>query len=196
MKWRAALLGRGLWSLIILIAVVAIIGPTRSEAEGRRVLVHLKTGKTQDDNQMCVAFNVAQAAVEAGDQVEMFFDAAAVFDLQDAPSRGDEATSQPTSQPTKSEGPYNLKYELPDKLKRILSQQFSIPIEELPLTYFAYLEMLKGKGAVVTFNGALAHLVSLSDSVTGTESVTDIATPLNLNEILDHRAKADVYFVY
>ncbi len=71
-----------------------------------------------------------------------------------------------------------------------------IPAEELPDTYFAYLQMLKDKGAVVTFNGALAHLVSLSDSVTGTESVTDIATPLNLNEILDHRAKADVYFVY
>ncbi len=159
--------------------------------------MHLKTGITQDDNQRCVAFNVAQAAVEAGDQVEMFFDAAAVFDLQDAPSRGSEATSQPTSQPTQLEpGPYNLKYELPDKLKRILSQQFGTLVEELPHTYFAYLEMLKGKGAVVTFNGALAHLVSLSDSVTGTESVTDIATPLNLNEILDHRAKADVYFVY
>ena len=188
---------KGLWSLFTLFTIVAVTGPTRSEAEVRKVLVHLKTGITQDDNQMCVAFNIAQAAVEAGDQVEMFFDAAAVFDLQDAASRGGEAaTSQPTSQPTESEGPYNLKYELPDKLKRILSQQFSIPIEELPLTYFAYLEMLKGKGAVVTFNGALAHLVSLSDSVTGRESVTDIATPLNLNEILDRRAKADVYFVY
>jgi len=109
---------------------------------------------------MCVAFNLAQAAVEAGEQVEMFFDAVAVFDLQDAPNRGSEATaqptSQPTSQPTQSEpGPYNLKYELPDKLKRILSQQFGTPLEELPHTYFAYLEMLKGKGAVVTFNGAL-----------------------------------------
>ncbi len=51
-------------------------------------------------------------------------------------------------------------------------------------------------GAVVTFNGALAQLVSLSDSVTGTESVTDVATPLSLNEILEHRARADVYFVY
>ena len=154
MMWRAAALGRGL-CLIILIAVVAIIGPTWSEAEGRSVLVHLKTGMTQDDNQMCVAFNVAQAAVEAGDQVEMFFDAAAVFDLQDAPSRGGEAASQPTSQPTQSEpGPYNLKYELPDKLKRILSQQFGTPVEGFPHTYFAYLEMLEGKGAVVTVNGA------------------------------------------
>ena len=87
-------------SLIILVAVVAIIETDPLRAEGRRVLLHLKTGMTQDDNQMFVAFNVAQAAVEAGDQEEMFFDAAAVFDLQDAPSRGGEATSQPTSQPS------------------------------------------------------------------------------------------------
>ena len=99
MMWRAAVLGKG--------SVESDNSGCRSDyrtdpprAEGRRVLLHLKTGMTQDDNQMFVAFNVAQAAVEAGDQVEMFFDAAAVFDLQDAPSRGGEATSQPTSQPS------------------------------------------------------------------------------------------------
>lgn len=56
--------------------------------------------------------------------------------------------------------------------------------------------MLKGKGVEVTFNGAMAHLVSLSDSVTGTEAVTDLATPLELKQVLEHRARAEVYLVY
>lgn len=183
------------------VSVVALLWATNAAADGRRVLVHLKTGITQDDNQMCVAFNIAQAALAAGDQVEMFFDAAAVFDLQNAENVGSDAGSQPASaptlQPVAADGtPYNLKYELPDRLKEILAGQFGLSVEELPYDYFGYLKMLKDSGATVTFNGALAHLVSLSKSVKGTESLTDIATPLDLKEIVEHRAQAVVYFVY
>ena len=49
---------------------------------GKRVLVHLKTGFKQDDNEPCVAFDVALAALKQGAKVEMFFDAAAVVDLK------------------------------------------------------------------------------------------------------------------
>lgn len=168
-----------------------------ASAEGRRVLIHLKTGITQDDNQMCVAFNVAQAAVEAGDDVEMLFDAAAIFDLQNAPTQGETTATQPASQATDTDDrPYNLRYELPDKLKRILSQQFGTAVDDLPSDYYGYLRMLHDRGAAVTFNGAMAHLVNLSDSVTGKESLIDIAVPLGLREMLDHRAAAEVYLVY
>ena len=81
---------------------------------------------------MCVAFNVAQAAIEVGDSVEMFFDATAVFDLQNMATQGD-ATSQPATKSTEVDArPYNLRYELPDKLKEILSEQFSLTIDALP----------------------------------------------------------------
>ena len=150
---------------------------------------------------MCVAFNIAQAAVEAGNEVEMFFDAAAVFDLQNASAPSGSATSQPTSQQTSQparagESPFNLRYELPDKLKQILSKQFGMPVASLPKDYYGYLILLKDKGVKVTFNGAMAHLVSLSDSIKGKEKITPIATPLDLNEIVQHRLQADVYFVY
>ena len=181
---------------LVAVSVASIVFVHVADAEGRKVLVHLKTGITQDDNQMCVAFNIAQAAQEAGDQVEMFFDAAAVFDLQSAPTQGPEGASQPTSQPAGDTTPYNLKYELPDKLKKILSAQFNIPVTDLPSDYFGYLKMLKDDGASVTFNGAMAHLVSLSNSVSGAESMTDIATPLDLRQIIEHRAAADIYIVY
>jgi hypothetical protein len=49
---------------------------------GKRVLIHLKTGFKQDDNQPCVAFDMALAALKQGARVEMFFDAAAVVDLK------------------------------------------------------------------------------------------------------------------
>lgn len=80
--------------------------PEPAEAAGRKVLFHLQTGITQDDNPMCAAFNVALAAVESGDEVEMFFDAGAVFDLQDAPTRGgsEGTASQPSSQPAAGQG--------------------------------------------------------------------------------------------
>jgi hypothetical protein len=43
---------------------------------GKRVLIHLKTGFKQDDNQPCVAFDMAFSALKQGAKVEMFFDAA------------------------------------------------------------------------------------------------------------------------
>jgi predicted peroxiredoxin len=180
-----------------LFMLALLLWPLSSDAAGKKVFLHLKTGITQDDNQMCVAFNIALAAVQAGDQVEMFFDAAAVFDLQNASAEGASSTSQPASQPTTSDKrAYNLRYELPDKLKAILSAQFGIPKAQLPQDYYEYLQMLKDKGVEVTFNGAMAHLVSLSDSVKGKEKLADIATPLDLREVVQHREQAAVYFVY
>ena len=184
------------WAVVVALAVFLAQWPEAAATEGRNVFIHLKTGITQDDNQMCVAFNIAQAAVEAGDDLEMFFDAAAVFDLQNMPTQGG-ATSQPaTNSGTPDTRPYNLRYELPDKLKEILSEQFDIPIDELPADYFGYLTMLRDGGATITYNGAMAHLVSLANSVKGGESITDIAEPLGLGEIVEHRALADAYFVY
>lgn len=180
-----------------LFMLALLLWPLSSDAAGKKVFLHLKTGITQDDNQMCVAFNIALAALEAGDQVEMFFDAAAVFDLQNASAEGASSTSQPASQPTTSDKrAYNLRYELPDKLQEILSAQFGIPKAQLPQDYYEYLQMLKNKGVEVTFNGTMAHLVSLSDSVKGKEKLADIAAPLDLREIIEHRAQTDIYLVY
>lgn len=185
--------------------VVFLLGSQTATAEGKNIFLHLKTGITQDDNQMCAAFNIALAGLEAGHHVEMFFDAAAVFDLQNASGEAEGTDSKPTSKPTSKpvdgtdttdERPYNLRYKMPDDLKQILADQFSIPKADLPADYFGYLKMLQDRGAHITFNGVMAHLVSLSESVKGTEKMTDIATPLDLREIVQHRQKADTYFVY
>ena len=140
---------RAMHRIVLSLAAMGLLWTSGVQAAGHQVFLHLKTGITQDDNQMCVAFNIAQASLAAGDQVEMFFDAAAVFDLQNGQaeeedSAAGETASKPTSQPTAGgETPYNLSYELPDKLKQILAQQFGVAVEALPKDYYGYLKMLQ-----------------------------------------------------
>ena len=147
---------------------------------GKRVLVHLKTGFKQDDNQPCVAFDVALAALKQGAKVEMFFDAAAVVDLK-------LWQGKPTS----------LAYELPEKLKDILVAEYKTPAKkDFPKTYQEFLRWLHKQGVEVTFNGTLAQLTSLSNGVHDVGQLEPIARPLSLAEMLQHRARADIYLVY
>ncbi len=147
---------------------------------GKRVLVHLKTGFQHDDNQPCVAFNVAHAALMQGARVEMLFDAGAVVDLKIFHGK-----------------PTSLAYKLPEKLKTILLAQFPEPKQEnFPRTYQELLRWLHGRGVEVTFNGSLAQLTSLSDGVHDLGQLEPIARPLSLVEILQHRQRADIYLVY
>jgi predicted peroxiredoxin len=147
---------------------------------GKRVLVHLKTGFKQDDNQPCVAFDVALAALKQGAKVEMFFDAAAVVDLK-------VWQGKPTS----------LAYEVPDKLKDILVAEYKTPVKkDFPKTYQELLRWLHKQGVEVTFNGTMAQLTSLSSGIHDVGQLEPIAKPLSLAEMLQHRARADIYFVY
>lgn len=176
-------------SLVLFLAVaaafsVALAAQQRSGAArplaGKRVLVHLKTGFQHDDNQPCVAFNVAHAARMQGAQVEMLFDAGAVVDLKIYQGK-----------------PTSLAYELPEKLKTILQAQFPEPKKEnFPRTYQELLHWLHSKGVEVTFNGSLAQLTSLSNGVHDVGQLEPIAKPLSLVEMLRHRQRADIYLVY
>ena len=147
---------------------------------GRRVLVHLKTGFQQDDNQPCVAFDVAYAALKQGARVEMFFDAAAVVDLKIWQGK-----------------PTSLAYEIPEKLKDILVGEYKTPAKkDFPRTYQDFLRWLHRQGVEVTFNGTMAQLTSLSNGIHDAGQLEPIAKPLSLAEFLQHRARADIYLVY
>jgi predicted peroxiredoxin len=147
---------------------------------GKRVLVQLKTGFKQDDNQPCVAFDVALAAVKQGAKVEMFFDAGAVVDLKIWQGK-----------------PTSLAYELPEKLREILVAAYKTPSKkDFPRTYQEFLRWLHQQGVEVTFNGTMAQLTSLSNGIHDIGQLEPIAKPLSLAEILQHRARADIYLVY
>lgn len=163
---------------VLAMAGQALAAPT--SLVGKRVLIHLKTGFKQDDNQPCVAFDVALAALKAGAKVEMFFDAAAVADLKIWQGK-----------------PTSLAYEIPDKLKDILVAEYKTSAKkDFPKTYQDFLPWLHQQGVEVTFNGTMAQLTSLSNGVHDIGQLEPIAKPLSLAEMLQHRARADIYLVY
>ena len=158
----------------------AVLGASPGPLAGKRVLVHLKTGFKQDDNQPCVALDVALAALKQRAKVEMFFDAAAVVDLKIWQGK-----------------PTSLAYEVPEKLKDILVAEYKTPTKkDFPKTYQELLRWLHKQGVEVTFNGTMAQLTSLSNGVHDVGQLEPIAKPLSLTEILQHRARADIYLVY
>ncbi len=154
----------------------AVAGPLT----GKHVLIHLKTGFKQDDNQPCVAFDAAFAALKQGAKVEMLFDAGAVVDLKIWQGK-----------------PTSLAYEIPEKLKSILAAEYKTPAaKDFPRTYWDFLHWLHDQGVEVTFNGVMAQLTSLSNGVHDVGQIEPIAKPLSLGEILQHRARANIYLVY
>ena len=168
------------WGIGLLAQSAALAAPSSGSLAGKRVLVHMKTSFKQDDNQPCVAFDVAFAALKEGANVEMFFDAAAVVDLKIWQGK-----------------PTSLGYELPEKLKNLLASEYKTPSEkDFPKTYQEFLRWLHGQGVEVTFNGTLAELISLSNGIHDVGQLEPIAKPLSLAEILKHRARADIYLVY
>ena len=173
-------------SLVSLALVLAFILPVGGvwavpgPLAGKHVLIHLKTGFKQDDNQPCVAFDTAFAALRQGAKVEMLFDAGAVVDLKIWQGR-----------------PTSLAYEIPEKLKDILAAEYKTPTKNnFPKTYQDFLHWLHDHGVEVTFNGVMAQLTSLSKGVHDVGQLEPIAKPLSLEEMLQHRARADLYLVY
>lgn len=147
---------------------------------GKRVLIHYTTSFEHDDNPGCVAFNVAFEALAQGHQVEFFFDAGGVQDLKLWEGR-----------------PVAFQYALPDRLKELLSDPYSIAIEDLPETYQDYLYWLHEMGAEITYNGFMAALVSLTPSPREkSDQLIPIAQPRSLGDLMDAIESSDFYVKY
>lgn len=106
------------------------------ELEGKRLVFHVKTGLDQDDSQICVGFNVILASLEAGADVTVVFDSAALLDLT-AKSHNLESTGVPL------------------RLRKVIAAQMNLPLEIMPANYREYLELLHERGAKVYANTAM-----------------------------------------
>jgi hypothetical protein len=209
---RKKIIGIGL--CMVALGVATLFLTTGGEAgTGKRLLIHYKTGFDKDDNQACVAFNVALAGLRAGYKVEFLFDASGVFDLQNGdPSAGRSSvpssrpastpasrpSSIPASRPATEEdpAPYRLRYELPQDLRMIISRNFNVPENQVPRNYYEYVKWLRSQGVEISVNGTMAQLVSLASSPHGSEYLGDAATPLELSEMVDHLSHADMILSY
>ena len=105
-------------------------------AEAETFLVHLKTSLKKNDAQICVAYNVIWAALEEGFEVKVLVDADAINTFKVGWFGKDDIE----------------KYKIPERLRKELAEQFSVPLEEVPGTYGEFLNFLHGKGAEFFIN--------------------------------------------
>jgi len=148
--------------------------------ESKTVFIHLTANFKEDDGPVCVAFNAAWAAQEKGYKVELFFDQGAAYGLKQwEPGKTDLGI-----------------YDLPDDLKALLVESFGVERDQLPKTYQDYLAFLNDKGVHVTVNGLWNALTKVEATVKGTQNILPYVQPLTIQEVIDHRAEADIYLKF
>jgi len=158
----------------------AVAAAPLADGESKTVFIHLTANFKEDDGPVCVAFNAAWAALEKGHKVELFFDQGAAYGLKQwEPGKTDLGI-----------------YDLPDDLKALLVESFGVERDQLPKTYQDYLAFLNDKGATVTVNGLWNALTKVEKTVKGTENLLPYVQPLTIQEVIDHRAAAEVYLKF
>lgn len=153
-----------------------------SGAQGKkRILIYLRDNIKENDGPACVAFDAAWGALAKGYEVEMMFDQGAAYNLKIF--EGDGKTDF-------------QRYDLPDKLKQLLAEQFGGTPAEMPKTYQDFLDLLNQKGMTVTVNGTWNALTGVEKTVKGKEHIVSYVQPLDLREMVEHAAAADVVWTF
>lgn len=150
----------------------------KNESSPKQFLIHVKTSLAEDDAQICVAPNVALAALQQGNAVTLLFDGSAVTSVK----RG--SLFNPDKTPMD-------KADLPERERKSLAEQLQIPLEQIPHNYGEYLGFLKQKGAKLIINRTMMLLYKIEP-----EEIDSNLTPVSLPEIIDLRKKTDFYMAY
>jgi hypothetical protein len=170
------------WIILSLLLILFLpIIPEAFSEETQTILFHLKTGLKHDDAQICVAYNEIWAALEEGLKVNVLIDADATNTFKIGWFGKDDIQE----------------YKLPERLRKGLATQFEVPLEQVPETYGAYLEMLNQKGAQFYINSAFLVLAKIEEQMGTVENVSaKFFQPITLKNMLKLRTTADYYLVY
>ncbi len=147
------------------------------ELAGKKVVFHIKTGLSVDDAQICEAFNVALAALEAGADVDIIFSGSATLDFVGKKSRLE-------------------KTKIPERLRKIIAYQMHIPLKEIPYNYKDFLKLIHDRGANMYINTGFNVVIGASDSLADTNPGYGYIQPVNYVEIPKIIDAGDVYVVY
>lgn len=145
-------------------------------AHGESVLFHLKTGLSKDDAQICVAPNVALAALSKGDDVTMLVDASAAYSLR----RSGFSRKTPLA-----------KAALPQREVDALQRQFGIASGDLPRNYEAYFHFLKQRGVRLYVNKTMLSLAKIPSV-----DIDSDFQPLELSQMYELFKKANRVITY
>lgn len=165
----------------LFVGVLLLNLPCASWAQGKTMLIHIKTDLAKDDAQICVAYNMIWAALEKGYTVNVLIDASAVNTYKKN-WRGKNKLAE---------------YKMPENLRKELSRQFNVSLSNMPATYGEYLEFLHKKGAKFYMNGAMLVVAGISKAYGDMSNIsTDFFTPVIIPEMINLISSSDEYIVY
>ncbi|MDE2293140.1 MAG: hypothetical protein KGL53_13750 [Elusimicrobia bacterium] len=168
-------------SVLVLAALLGAAGQAR--AQGRRVLIHMKTGFDVDDAQICVVPNLAWAFLKAGDRVTILVDASAVT----AVARGYGALNRLLGR----RGTAMDRARLPARERRSMAEQMGVPLAEVPHDYGEYLDFLKKKGVEIDGNRTMMLLFGIDPA-----KAAPAVTPVTLERMTELFTSADTVVDY
>jgi len=162
----------------LLLAMLLMLPTSASAAQS--VFLHLTDNFKENDGPVCVAFNTAWQALRDGDDVTLFFDQGAAYAVKQwEPGRTDLGL-----------------YPLPERIKELLSESFSVPKESLPADYQQYAKFLSQQGAHLVVNGFWNALTEVEKTIKGHENILPDVEPVTLGEMLERRQQASVYMKF
>jgi len=157
-----------------------VISALSFDAYAESVLFHIKTALSTDDAQICVAPNMALAALSAGDDVTMLFDASAVTSVTKGWGWFIFGETTPMD-----------KAALPERERTSISEQFKVPLKEVPENYGMYLTFLKHRGVKLYINSTMLKLYKIN-----VHDVDDALQPVDLSTMYKLFANKDKIVVY
>ena len=149
-----------------------------SSQENPTFLFHVKTSLDEDDAQICVAPNVAWAALNKGHEVILLFDGSAVTSVKKGGFLKSDITDMDRA-------------ELPERERKALSEQFKFPLEQIPHNYGEYLHFLKKLGVKLYINRTMMRLYNIEP-----EQIDTSLEPVSLSEMIELMKNADFYAAY
>jgi hypothetical protein len=167
--------------VVILVLCFATPAAAAQIEKSEIFLVHLKTSLKRDDAQICVAYNVIWAALEEGYQVKVLVDSDAINTFK-VGWRGKDDIE---------------KYQIPERLRVALAEQFSVSLDIVPKTYGEFLTLLHDKGAEFYINSGflVVSKIGTPKDLLGQVSAK-FFKPVTLPEMVRLRTKSDFYMVY
>jgi len=155
------------------------LGGSGSSSQGNPTfLFHVKTSLDEDDAQICVAPNVAWAALNKGHKVVLLFDGSAVTSVKKGGFLKSDITDMDRA-------------DLPERERKALSEQFNYPLEEIPHNYGEYLHFLKKLGAKLYINRTMMRLYNIEP-----EQIDASLEPVSLSEMIELMKNSDFYVAY
>jgi hypothetical protein len=146
------------------------------------LVLHVKTALREDDAQICVAPNLAWAALSEGRPVKMVFDASAVQSIaKDYGWRGKLGAGSSAMD----------RANLPDREREALAEQLGVPLDTVPADYGAYLRFLRERGAQIYYNRSMTVLFDID-----ADKIDSAVAPLDIKELLHALTGAGDYLVY